>query len=101
MSDHVARLHEVSAALAIVLPLSDRDLLAGLAELIRADDLDDAAVRITVSRGPASGRGLLPADWRALAPTVVIAAWPTLSATVRTTILQLIATEEVRSWLQS
>jgi branched-subunit amino acid aminotransferase/4-amino-4-deoxychorismate lyase len=74
--DHAARLHESAAALAIVLPFADQDLLAGLTELLRADGLDDAAVRITVSRGPSAGRGLLPAGWRTLVPTVVIAAWP-------------------------
>ena len=35
----------------------------------------DAAIRITVSRGPLTGRGILPAGWENAAPTVLVQAW--------------------------
>ena len=47
-------------------PTSTRRLVDGIADLLAADGLDgptgDASVRITVSRGPFRGRGLLPPD---------------------------------------
>jgi branched-chain amino acid aminotransferase len=36
----------------------------------------DAAVRVTVSRGPLEGRGTLPPGWSASMPTVAVQAWP-------------------------
>jgi branched-subunit amino acid aminotransferase/4-amino-4-deoxychorismate lyase len=36
----------------------------------------DAALRITVSRGTTTGRGMLPPGWRDMPPTTVIHAWP-------------------------
>lgn len=91
---HLARLSEGLGILAIPMPLSDGELLAGIAAVVAANvpgaavggplavavgapaAIADAAVRITVSRGAPLGRGLLPAGWRELAPTVVIQAWP-------------------------
>jgi hypothetical protein len=56
----------------------DRELQQGIGALLAADGLDglegDASIRITVSRGEISGRGLLPPDRPN--PTVVIQAWP-------------------------
>jgi branched-subunit amino acid aminotransferase/4-amino-4-deoxychorismate lyase len=40
------------------------------------EDAGDAAVRITVSRGPMAGRGTLPPGWASARPTVVVQAWP-------------------------
>ncbi len=73
---HLARLREGLGILAIPMPLSDRELAAGIAAVVAANAPADAAVRITVSRGAPVGRGLLPAGWRELAPTVVVQAWP-------------------------
>ncbi len=82
---HLARLREGMGILAIPMPWSDAELAAAMAAVVAADadaaaaadaaaDAD-AAVRITVSRGAPSGRGLLPQGWRDLRPTVVIQAW--------------------------
>ncbi len=73
---HLARLREGMGVLAIPMPWSDADLAAAITEVVRANAPDDAAVRITVSRGAPLGRGLLPAGWRQLRPTVVLQAWP-------------------------
>jgi branched-chain amino acid aminotransferase len=73
---HLARLREGMGVLAIPMPLSDEELRAAIARVVAANAPGDAAVRITVSRGAPSGRGLLPAGWRELAPTFVIQAWP-------------------------
>jgi branched-chain amino acid aminotransferase len=58
------------------MPHSDQELAAAISAVVAANAPGDAAVRITVSRGAPIGRGLLPAGWRELAPTVVIQAWP-------------------------
>lgn len=76
MELHLARLREGLEILAIPMPLSDGELAAGIAAVVAANAPSDAAARITVSRGAPPGRGLLPAGWRELAPTVVIQAWP-------------------------
>lgn len=83
---HLARLREGLGILAIPMPFSDAELATAIAAVVAAnapddaaDDADapnDAAVRITVSRGAPVGRGLLPAGWRELVPTIVIQAWP-------------------------
>ena len=80
LAEHVARLRRSAAGLDIELPddIADR-LAAGIAELLRAEGLDvpsgDASIRITVSRGPFHGRGLLPPD-EVVRPTIAIQAWP-------------------------
>ena len=82
---HLARLREGLGILSIPMPLSDGELAAAIAAAVAANapaDVavtnapSDAVVRITVSRGAPPGRGLLPAGWRELAPTVVVQAWP-------------------------
>jgi branched-chain amino acid aminotransferase len=73
---HLARLREGMGILAIPMPLSDEELGAAITAVVAANAPDDAAVRITVSRGAPSGRGLLPSGWRELVPTIVIQAWP-------------------------
>lgn len=73
---HLARLREGLGSLAIPMPLSDGELATGIAAVVAANAPADAAVRVTVSRGAPVGRGLLPAGWPDLAPTVVIQAWP-------------------------
>jgi len=82
MTEHVARLRHSAAGLDIPLPddIGSR-LAAGIAELLAADGLDgpagDATVRITVSRGPFRGRGLLPPD-EDVEATIAIQAWPVI-----------------------
>jgi len=75
--EHLARLGESASALAIPLPdgvgerLRDAvDELLGVAGLT-----EDAALRITVSRGSLAGRGLLPPGWEAARPTIVLQAF--------------------------
>lgn len=85
LTEHLVRLHESAHALGLRLPFDDQILTAAIRELLAAeglaaDGLDgrpvgDAALRITISRGPLPGRGLLPPD-EAPAPTVAIQAWP-------------------------
>lgn len=79
---HLERLRRSAAGLAIELPRDVATLVErGIAELLAAEALDgptaDASVRITITRGPIFGRGLLPAD-EAVAPTIAIQAWPVL-----------------------
>src|SRR5215213_3274190 len=73
---HLARLARSADGLAIPLPAStSAHISRGIAEILEAEHHDDAAIRITVSRGTSTARGLLPpAD--DLEPTVVIQAWP-------------------------
>jgi branched-subunit amino acid aminotransferase/4-amino-4-deoxychorismate lyase len=73
---HLARLREGLDVLAIPLPWSDTELATGIAAVVAASAPEDAAVRLTVSRGAPTVRGLLPTNWRKLTPTVVIQAWP-------------------------
>lgn len=78
--EHLARLRRSADGLAIVLPEdAEARIERGIAELIAAEGLDgptgDASVRVTVSRGVFSARGLLPPG-EDVSPTVVIQAWP-------------------------
>jgi len=84
LAEHVARLRRSADGLDIALPGDiDARLAIGIAELLAADGLDgpdgDASVRITVSRGPFRGRGLLPPD-EVVAATIAIQAWPVVPA---------------------
>ncbi|HWP63768.1 MAG TPA: aminotransferase class IV [Candidatus Binatia bacterium] len=82
--EHAARLAESAAALEIALPYDALELRGAVTDLLRATGLDggadprpgDAAVRITVSRGAVTARGILPPGWRELRATVVVQAWP-------------------------
>jgi branched-chain amino acid aminotransferase len=81
LNEHLARLRASADGLAISLPASaEADIAAGIADLLRAEDLagpdGDAAIRVTVSRGPFFGRGLLPPADAEPTPTVVVQAWP-------------------------
>lgn len=75
-AEHLARLREGLATLAIGGAPDDVDLLAAIATVVAANSLADAAVRVTISRGVPIDRGLLPAGWRDLRPNVVVQAWP-------------------------
>jgi branched-chain amino acid aminotransferase len=79
LDEHLARLAESAAALAIQLDDDAGDVLTrAIHELLDADELAtaDAALRITVSRGSLPGRGMLPPGWRDARPSVVVQAWP-------------------------
>ena len=81
LDQHLARLRASADGLAITLPgNAEAEIAAGIADLLRAEDLagpdGDAAVRVTVSRGPFFGRGLLPPADAEPTPTVVVQAWP-------------------------
>jgi branched-chain amino acid aminotransferase/4-amino-4-deoxychorismate lyase len=62
LEGHLARLHAGAALLGIPAPLSDDVIAAGLKSLVAASGLADAAVRLTLTRGPTSRRGLWPPD---------------------------------------
>ena len=81
LDQHLARLRASANGLAIALPASaEADIEAGIADLLQAEDLakpaGDAAIRITASRGPFFGRGLLPPADAEPSPTIVVQAWP-------------------------
>jgi branched-chain amino acid aminotransferase len=80
LAAHLARLHRSADGLAIPLATAaDIAISTGIETLLAAEDLagldDDAAIRITVSRGAYLGRGLLPPE-ESPPPTVVIQVWP-------------------------
>lgn len=80
LAEHAARMRQSAAGLSIELPVDVEARLAlAIDELLAAEGLGgpggDASVRITVSRGPFFGRGLLPPDEHPV-PTVVVQAWP-------------------------
>ena len=80
LAEHCARMRLSAAGLAIEVPDDlEASLAAAIDELLLAEGLagpdDDASVRITVSRGPFFGRGLLPPDEHPR-PTIVVQAWP-------------------------
>lgn len=80
LEEHFERLRVSADGLGIPLPDDLEDQLeSGIIELLAANGLGgpsgDASIRITVSRGPSRGRGLLPTD-EAVEPTIAIQAWP-------------------------
>lgn len=94
LDEHLERLREGCLALGLNLPVSDDQLIDGIAELLASEGLaglgrpgigtgdpsggpvGDAAIRITVSRGPLERRGLLPPGFEDLVATVAIQCWP-------------------------
>ncbi|HYO44548.1 MAG TPA: aminotransferase class IV [Candidatus Limnocylindrales bacterium] len=80
LAEHSARLRRSADGLGIELPDDVEALVArGIAELLAVEGLDgpggDASVRITVSRGAWTSRGLLPPPSVHLRATIVIQAW--------------------------
>lgn len=77
LDDHLERLYQGSQLLAIVLP-SEEDLAWAVKAALWANDLPQAVVRLTVSRGYDAGRGLdISLD---LKPTVVVRVSPHIPA---------------------
>ena len=90
LDEHLERLRQGCAALGLNLPISDDQLVVGIAELLAAEGLDragsvgeppgvligDAALRVTVTRGPLERRGLLPPGFEDLVATIAIQCWP-------------------------
>ena len=79
LAEHLARLRRSAGGLDIPLgPSIEADVTLGIARLLAAEGLDgpdgDASIRIPVSRGVATSRGLLPAG--PTDPTIVVQAWP-------------------------
>jgi branched-chain amino acid aminotransferase len=70
---HLQRLHDAAGVLDLLLPYTDDALIAAMKAVLRASALDDAVLRITVTRGPAA-RGVLPPAQPH--PTVLISAGP-------------------------
>lgn len=83
LDEHLERLRQGCLSLGLNLTVSDDQLVDGIAALLAVEGLGganepagDAAIRITVSRGPLERRGLLPAGFQDLVATVAIQAWP-------------------------
>ena len=79
LAEHLDRLRRSADGLDIELEAStEARIAAGVAALLEADGLAgadaDASIRITVSRGVITARGLLPLE--RVTPTIVIQAWP-------------------------
>ena len=79
LDEHLARLRRSASGLDIELALdTEARMAAGIAGLLEVEGLDgadgDASIRITVSRGTITARGLLPLEHAT--PTLVIQAWP-------------------------
>jgi branched-chain amino acid aminotransferase len=79
LDEHLERLRRSASGLDIELPPGTAgDVAAGIAGLLAAEGLGgpdgDASIRITVSRGAITARGLLPLE--RVAPTIAIQAWP-------------------------
>jgi branched-chain amino acid aminotransferase len=69
LARHLVRLVEGARILGIPVPHSETALAMAIEDVLRANGLDRAAVRMTLSRGPAP-RGVLPAD--DIRPTLLI-----------------------------
>lgn len=82
LAEHLARLRRSADGLDIELPADlDRIVADGIAEVLGAEGLagpdGDASIRLTVTRGAWTGRGLLPPSGEASpGPTIAIQAWP-------------------------
>ena len=76
LDGHLRRLRGGLEVLEIRLTWSDADIAAAISATVAVNAPEDAAVRVTVSRGGPASRGLLPGGWRDLHATLVVQAWP-------------------------
>jgi branched-chain amino acid aminotransferase len=84
--EHIARLRANAEVLALPITLSDEGFLTAIRGVLHGEGLagrgadneavGDAAIRITVSRGPVEQRGLLPPGFERLPATIAIQVWP-------------------------
>ncbi|HVA85739.1 MAG TPA: aminotransferase class IV [Candidatus Saccharimonadales bacterium] len=82
--EHTARLRASAGVLELPAPRDDSVIARAIHELLVAEGLagregsepGDAAIRITLSRGPTEARGLLPPGTGAPSGTLAIQAWP-------------------------
>ncbi|MAN80663.1 MAG: 2-keto-4-methylthiobutyrate aminotransferase [Magnetovibrio sp.] len=74
-AEHLARLAQASAVTAIPLPFTEDQALDRMTRLIDANNMEDAALRLTVSRG-AAARGVAAPKAADCRPTVVISVHP-------------------------
>jgi len=77
LQDHLERLRDGMAILGIETPYDDLQLTAAMDQVLAENDLSDASMRLTVTRG-VGPRGLMPAD--DLKPTVMITVAPYIAA---------------------
>lgn len=77
LSAHLARLHAGSRALGIAVPKADKDIANAMAALLAANGLQDAMLRLTLTRGPGA-RGLATPPVQR--PTLMITAAPAPAA---------------------
>ncbi|MEO8470005.1 MAG: aminotransferase class IV, partial [Chloroflexota bacterium] len=80
LREHLIRLQGSATGLDIKLPVgTGTQISRGITALLEIEGLagpeDDASIRVTVTRGSFTGRGLLPPS-SGIAPTIVIQAWP-------------------------
>jgi branched-chain amino acid aminotransferase len=73
LSRHLARLRTAAASLELPVPSADEAIAAACRDLLAANGLDDAALRLTLTRGPAP-RGLLPSP--NVTPTLLLSSFP-------------------------
>jgi branched-chain amino acid aminotransferase len=73
LARHLARLHAAAALLGLPLPASDAALERACADVLAANGLREAALRLTLTHGPGP-RGLLPPAEPT--PTLLLAAFP-------------------------
>jgi branched-chain amino acid aminotransferase len=74
-ADHLARLKNSAATLGIPLEHDDRKVEAAIVQLLETSEQADSAVRITLTRGPSSKRGLWPPG-EPVHPTLLITVAP-------------------------
>jgi branched-chain amino acid aminotransferase len=87
-SDHLQRFHAAAELLGISVPLDNETIENGLEGLLAYAGYSHSALRLTLTRGPSSRRGLWPPG-DPVTPTMVASAGPLLTrATVRLIIAQ-------------
>ena len=60
LGEHLQRLSSSAGAIGLEMPVAARELAVAIHELLEANDLANALVRVTLSRGVPAERGLLP-----------------------------------------
>jgi len=82
LNAHLARLRHDASVIGLALPWPDTTLMSLIERVAHANDLTEAVVRVTVSRGPAA-RGLLPPATPEPTLLITASAMPDLSEPVR------------------